>query len=69
MREKVGGVIGVRCCGAATNGREFNPLALERLLDAGAWHKGERLDVFQVGGVAGEIFAGQLVPNTAVAHG
>jgi hypothetical protein len=35
IREEVGGCIGVRCCGAARTGREFDPEALDRLIAQG----------------------------------
>jgi len=41
VREDVGGVIGVRCCGAARSGREFEGAAFDRLRETGCTFKGK----------------------------
>ncbi|MDB5447607.1 MAG: hypothetical protein JWQ97_2924 [Phenylobacterium sp.] len=60
MRETVGGSIGVRCCGAARNGREFTAEALQRLIEAGCVVDGQQRQVERVDS-PGEIFRFQ--PN------
>lgn len=61
VRESVGGVIGVRCCGAARNGREFSPEALARLIETGCVRKGQPYAVVPVSEVAGDVFRLQLL--------
>lgn len=68
VREAVGGAIGVRCCGAARNGREFDPQALARLIETGATFKGRPYLVVrdQAAGrpAAAEVFRFQLQEET-----
>lgn len=54
IREQVGGVIGVRCCGAARTGREFAAAALEAIAARPPVVAGEIRELEQLG--PGEVF-------------